>query len=104
MERTYYKSRLRNKGQITIPVEVRSQLRIEEGDDLIFSTDEQGRVIVSRAQIISPEQSWFWNKRWQRLEVEAQADLDAGRVVEFNSLDEALAALDQVAVTPDAED
>jgi len=29
-------------------------------------------------------QAWFWSERWQRLEGEAQADIDAGRVRHFN--------------------
>ena len=104
MEKTFYKSRLRTKGQITVPSEIRSALGADEGDDLIFYTDENGRVIVSRAQIIPPDQAWFWSERWQRLEREAQADLDAGRVVEFSSVPEALAALDQIQVDEDTED
>lgn len=104
MDNTFYKSRLRNKGQITLPAEIRALIGAEEGDDLIFTIDEQGRVIISRAQIIPPDQAWFWSQRWQRLEREAQADLDAGRVTEFDRIDEALTALDQVKADDDAED
>ena len=38
----YYKSRLRPKGQITIPSEVRDFLSIHEGDELFFHVDENG--------------------------------------------------------------
>jgi AbrB family looped-hinge helix DNA binding protein len=103
MEKTIYKSRLRPKGQITLPVEVRSALGVEEGDDLIFYTDEQGQVLIRRAQIIPPDQAWFWSKRWQKLEHEAQADLEAGRVIEYTSVSAALAALDQIEANGDAE-
>lgn len=104
MEELFYKSRLRGKGQITVPAEIRSALEAEEGDDLIFSLDENGQVLVSRAQIIPPDQAWFWSERWQRMERAAQADLDAGRVVEFSSVSEALAALDQIESDENAED
>ncbi len=103
MERPFYKTRLRNKGQITVPVEIRDLLQAEEGDDLLFSTDDQGRVIITRARTISPDQAWFWSERWQRLEHAAQADLNAGRMVEFSNISEALAALDQIEAN-DAED
>jgi len=103
MEKTFYKTRLRTKGQITVPAEIRSALGAQEGDDLVFYTDEQGQVLISRAQIIPPDQAWFWSERWQRLEHAAQADLDAGRVVEFSSVSEALAALDQIESSDDAE-
>ena len=104
MEKNFYKTRLRTKGQITVPSEIRDLLGAEEGDDLIFHTDEKGRVIITRAQVISPSQAWFWSERWQRMERAAQADLDAGRVVEFDTIVEALAALDQIKDSEDAED
>jgi AbrB family looped-hinge helix DNA binding protein len=104
MEKTFYKTRLRTKGQITVPPEVRSALGAQEGDDLLFYTDEKGRVVVSRAQIIPPEQAWFWSAHWQRLERAAQADIDAGNVVEFDDVNAALAALDQIEADDDAED
>ena len=104
MDKTVYKTRLRNKGQITVPSEVRQLLGAEEGDDLLFYTDESGQVIVSLAQIIPPDQAWFWSQRWQRLEREAQADLQAGRVLEFADVKAALAALDQLDDASDAED
>lgn len=103
LEKAYYKSRLRTKGQITVPPEIRSALGVEEGDDLLFYTDERGQVVISRAQIIPPEQAWFWSERWQQMERQAQAELEAGEVEEFASVDEALAFLDQVG-EGDAED
>ena len=104
MDKTIYKSRLRNKGQVTVPQEIRNLLGAEQGDDLLFYTDEDGRVVVSRVQIIDPEQAWFWSDRWQRMEQEAQADLKAGRMVEYANIVEALAALDEIPADDDAED
>jgi len=104
MDKTIYKSRLRNKGQVTVPQEIRNLLGVEEGDDLLFFTDNAGRVVVSRAQIIDPDQAWFWSDRWQRMERQAQADLEAGRIVEYANVAEALAALDKIPANDDAED
>ena len=104
MDKAFYKSRLRTKGQITVPSEIRSLLGADEGDDLVFSTDEHGRVVVSRAQIIPPEQAWFWSQRWQALEREAQEDIAAGRVSEYDNVEAALSALDQLQPGEDAED
>ena len=104
MEKTFYKTRLRTKGQITVPQEIRQMLNAEEGDDLLFSVDENGRIMMSRAQIIPPDQAWFWSERWQRMEKAAQADLEAGAVVEYMNVDDALAALDLIEATDDAED
>ena len=104
MDKMIYKSRLRNKGQVTVPQEIRKLLGAEEGDDLLFHTDEAGRVVVSRAQIIDPEQAWFWSDRWQRMEQEAQVDLESGHIVEYANITDALTALDEIPAHDDAED
>ena len=104
MDKPYYKSHLRPKGQITLPPEVRSLLGVGDGDDLIFSTDENGHVVISRAQVIPPEQAWFWSERWQRLEREAEADIANGRMTEYTDLSSALDSLDALPKAADAED
>ncbi len=83
---------------------MRQLLGAEEGDDLLFYTDEIGQVIVSRAQIITPDQAWFWSQCWQQLEREVQGDVQAGQVLEFSDVQAALAALDQLDDASDAED
>ena len=102
-DKTFFKSRLRTKGQITVPAEIRSALGATEGDDLLFYTDERGQVVIRRAQIIPPDQAWFWSERWQKLERQAQEDIDAGRIDAFEDLDNALTALDQAQDEQDAE-
>ena len=104
MEKAFYKTRLRNKGQLTVPPEVRAALGAQEGDDILFSEDEVGRIVITRAQVIPPDQAWFWSARWQRMEKSAQADLDSGKVEEFDTLHDALAALDQIQAEADAKD
>ena len=104
MDKTYYKTRLRPKGQITVPQQIRNLLGVGEGDDLLFSTEENGRVLISRAQVIPPEQAWFWSERWQQMEREAEADLANGRMTEHADLSSALNSLDALAKELDAED
>ncbi|MCJ7533907.1 MAG: type II toxin-antitoxin system PrlF family antitoxin [Anaerolineales bacterium] len=90
----YFKSRLRTKGQVTLPGEVRKLLSVDEGDDLIFRIEENGQVVVEKAITIPADQAWFWTERWQRMEMEAQADIDSGRVHRYSDVDEALEKLD----------
>lgn len=97
MERgEYVKTRLRARGQLTLPNEVRERLSVEEGDDLVFSVDEKGRVVMDRAHVIPPDQAWFWSERWQKMEREVQADIDAGREYHYANADEAIAALEKL--------
>jgi AbrB family looped-hinge helix DNA binding protein len=95
MDETFYKSRLRKKGQVTLPGPVREVLSVEEGDDLVFSVNEKGQVVIERQQVIPPDQAWFWQERWQRMEHEAQADIDAGRVHQYDDVEAAIEALEK---------
>lgn len=100
---TILRSRLRVKGQITVPSEIRNLLKAEEGDELVFLVDENDRVYIERVQIIPPDQAWFWRDRWQRMEREAQLDIENKRLHHFDSTEETLKFLDNVAGDNDAE-
>ena len=41
----------------------------------------------------SEDQSWFWTRRWQQGEKEAEENIKAGRVFEFLDADAAIASL-----------
>ncbi|HEX7555080.1 MAG TPA: AbrB/MazE/SpoVT family DNA-binding domain-containing protein [Leptolinea sp.] len=101
---TYYRTRLRVKGQLTIPGEVRHILGVEEGDELVFMVDEDGVVIVERIQIIPPDQAWFWSERWQRLEREVQRDIEKNKIHQFDSTEETIGFLNKAVRGKNAED
>lgn len=103
-EAPIFRTRLRPKGQITVPTEIRSRLEAEEGDELVFWIDEHGRVVIECARVIPPDQAWFWNERWQRLERQVQQDIEAGKTHRFDSAENALGFLHQAAGDGDAED
>jgi len=90
----HFKTRLRAKGQVTLPAKLREHLDVTEGDDVGFFFDENGRVIVQKVQTIPPDQAWFWTERWQKLEQEVQEEIESGEVRQFDSVDEALEHLD----------
>jgi AbrB family looped-hinge helix DNA binding protein len=103
-ENNIFRSRLRQKGQVTVPSKIRSLLNAEEGDELVFQVDEKGRVVMERAQIIPPDQAWFWSERWQRLEREVQQDLEDSHTHQFESAEEALDFLNKTSSPGDAKD
>ncbi len=39
------------------------------------------------------DQSWFWTRRWQQGEKEADEDIKAGRVYEFTNAESAITSL-----------
>ncbi|MDP3184252.1 MAG: AbrB/MazE/SpoVT family DNA-binding domain-containing protein [Anaerolineales bacterium] len=93
--RPFYKTRLRGRGQMTLPPEIRDRLQVREGDDVMFYVTDKGQIVVEPVRIIDPEQAWFWSERWQKMEREAQEDIDAGRVHRYATIDGAIDALEK---------
>ena len=83
---------VRKKAQITLPQSVRKKLGIEEGDFLDFE-DHNGEIVLKAKKLIDKDQAWFWTKRWQEGEKEAEADIRAGRVHDFPDAKSAIAYL-----------
>ncbi|MFJ9947142.1 AbrB/MazE/SpoVT family DNA-binding domain-containing protein [Kitasatospora sp. NPDC091207] len=84
---------VRKKGVVTIPQEIREQLDLQEGDQLVVAV-EDGRIVLTPASVIPDDQAWFWSPAWQAREAEvdeALADGERGEV--FQDGDEFLQSL-----------
>jgi antitoxin MazE len=81
-------------GQITLPASVREQLGIEEGDIVEIEVEDERAVLMPK-KLIDKSQAYFWTKRWQKDEREADEDIKAGRVKSFDSADELIKDLDR---------
>ncbi len=99
--KSFYKTRLRGRGQITLPPEIRKKLNVSEGDDVLFFVNEKNQIVIDQARIIDPEQAWFWTERWQKAEMESRQDYLNGDFVEFENADDAIKYLNECA---DAQD
>ena len=95
-QKSFYKTRLRGRGQITLPSKIRERLQIMEGDDVLFFVNDEGQIVVEQAQVVDPEQSWFWAKKWQQAERESRADYEKGEYFEFDNAAEVIRFLDQL--------
>jgi len=85
--------RLRHKGQLTIPDQVRRVVHLEEGDYLAISVRD-GVIVLEPKTMVDSSQAWFWQKDWQTGEREASADIEAGRTTRFESDQDFLDSLD----------
>lgn len=95
-------ARLRGKGQLTIPPEIRRAARLEEGDPVEFELTDDG-ILLRPKKLIDASQAWFWTPEWQAKEREADADIAAGRRERFESDEEFLAALEREMKPLDAD-
>ena len=83
---------VRKKAQVTLPQSVRRALNIEEGD-FLDATVKNGEIVLRVKKLVDKDQAWFWTKRWQEGEREAEEDIRAGRIHSFESANQAIAFL-----------
>jgi antitoxin PrlF len=75
------RARLRHKGQVTLPPEVREALHVAEGDEVEFIViAESGEVLLRGMRMIPADQAWFWAPEWQAGEREASRQIAAGEL------------------------
>lgn len=84
---------LRERGQITLPAEVRVALGLHEGDEVVFEMTAEG-VYMRGMTLVPTDQAWFWTKTWQEGEQRASADIAEGRITTYDDADEFLDGLD----------
>jgi len=82
-------------GQITLPASVRKELGVEEGDLVEIEVVGEKAVLMPK-KLVDKNQAYFWTKRWQEGEREADEYIRAGRVRTFNSVEELVEDLEQV--------
>lgn len=80
------RTKLRKKGQLTLPRGVIDRANLREGDPIEVEVDaESGFIILRPQRVIDASQAWFWTPEWQEGEREASEDIAAGRVKTFTS-------------------
>ena len=83
---------VRKKAQLTLPLSVRKKLGVEEGDYMDVQVRD-GEIVLKVKKLVDKDQAWFWTKRWQQGEKEAEEDIRTGRVHSFPDAKSAVAHL-----------
>lgn len=88
-------AKVRAKRQVTVPEDVARVLGVREGDDLVFSLNDAGDVVVRGTTTIPADQRWFWDPDWQAGEREASAQITNGELTTYADVDDMFQALDR---------
>jgi len=89
---------VQSRGTIALPAGLRRRLHLDEpGAQVAIVEREDGVIELRPALPVAADQRWFWTDRWQAMEREVDAHLEAGRVVVFDGPDELLDHLDREA-------
>jgi len=90
--------KVREKGQITLPLYMRKKLHLKQGD-LVLAKIVDNTVVLIPQETIDKDQTWFWTERWQKLEAEAESDIQKGRVKSFDSVEELFNEIEETSET-----
>lgn len=86
-------TQLRRRSQVTLPSEVVKKMKLQEGDNLDIIIEDD-KIIIKPVLVIDRSQSWFWSKKWQEMEREADDDIKHGRVQKAKDVKELMEKLD----------
>lgn len=85
--------KLRERSQITLPVEIVKKLNIKTGDSLEVKIEDD-RIVITPVLVINRSQAWFWSKEWQDMEREVEEDIKAGRLGHAKDVDDLIKQLE----------
>lgn len=86
-------ARLRAKGQVTIPEEIREAARLEEGDPISFEMQSDGTILLRPQKVVDASQAWFWTPDWIAGERQASHEIEQGQITTFKTADDFLDSL-----------
>lgn len=78
---------VRKKGQITLPLSMRTKLGIKE-ESIVMAKIVDDTIVLVPQETVDRGQAWFWKDRWQKLEAEAERDISVGRTKTFDSVED----------------
>ena len=73
---------VQSRGTIALPADLRRRLHLDrENAQIELIEDDDGRIELRPVIAVPADQAWFWSRRWQEMEREADEDIAAGRTV-----------------------
>ncbi|HVA05522.1 MAG TPA: AbrB/MazE/SpoVT family DNA-binding domain-containing protein [Acidimicrobiales bacterium] len=85
---------VQSRGVIAIPTAIRRQLGLDRPGAQLEVIERDGEIVLRPHVPVPSDQAWFWEKRWQRMEREADEAIDSGKVAAFENVDDFLDELD----------
>jgi len=87
-----YRVSVQRRNLISLPREIRENLKINEGDVLDVRV-ESNKIVMEPYKLIPSSQAYFWTEAAQKDMMEAKNDVESGMVREFSNVDKFLKGL-----------
>jgi AbrB family looped-hinge helix DNA binding protein len=97
MPRDRHITTVQARGVLALPAAVRRRHDLDPGAQVEVVEREDGVIELHPVVTVPASQAWFWSERWQRLEAEADTDVERGAVTVHESADDLLSHLDGLA-------
>jgi virulence-associated protein VagC len=67
-------------------------MKLKTGDKLEIE-EKEGRLVITPVAVIPRDQLWYYSKEWQKDEMEAQLQIDQGKIITARGKEELLQGL-----------
>ena len=82
------------RGVIAIPSAIRRRFGLDRPGAQVEVVERDGEIVLRPHVPVPADQTWFWPKRWQKMEHQADDEIAAHKVASFENVDDLLADLD----------
>ena len=76
------------RGVLALPVAMRRRNGLEPGSQVEVVERGDGVIELRPVVVVPAAQAWFWTERWQRMEREADRDVERGATTTLADADE----------------
>lgn len=81
---------VQSRGVIAIPTAIRRHLGLDQPGAQVEVIERDGEIVLRPHVAVPADQAWFWAKRWQQLEREADEAVVSGNIALAGDIDELL--------------
>ena len=92
MEAQDLTGKIQRNFNITLPKQLRTLYHLHMGDFVKFFVVKEG-ILLKPKKLVDSSQSYFWTKKWQKEEIEAEEDIAKGRVSKSKNAKELISKL-----------
>jgi antitoxin MazE len=85
---------VQSRGVIALPTAIRRHFGLDQPGAQVEVIERDGEIVLRPHLAVPADQAWFWTRRWQQMEQDADAAVAREEIQVFQDVDDLLADLD----------